>query len=154
MRSSLAAFLLTALAVPVLASCTAGDGADGDAASSPRTGTVPSEDGPAASDAPRPTTTDVVLSYAGWEKGSDAVEAAGYVSPVVEDGGTCTLEVTGDGRTRSASVPAIADATTTVCSGLSIPGAELAPGTWTVRLQYSSATTEGTSQPLDVEVPA
>ncbi|WP_113811447.1 hypothetical protein [Blastococcus sp. TBT05-19] len=149
MRSSTTAVLLIALAVPALASCTA----DGAAAGAPASSPPPSRDEPAATDAPRPEATDVVLSYAGWEAGSDAVEAAGYVSPVVEDGGTCVLEVTADGRTRSASAPAVADATTTVCPGLSVPGAELAPGTWTVRLQYSSATTEGTSQPLDVEVP-
>lgn len=150
MRSATVPVLLVALVAPGLASCTAERGGSGGSAavtSEPRGGT-------AVSDAPRPTATDVVLSYAGWEDAVRAVEAAGYVSPVVEDGGTCTLELTSDGRTTSTTVAAVADATTTVCPGLSVPGDDLAPGTWTARLEYSSPTTEGTSEPLDVEVPA
>lgn len=154
MRSSRTAVLLIALVVPGLASCTGGDAVAGDTASSERAGTSPADERTPATDAPRPTETGVVLSYAGWEEGSRAVEAGGYVTPVVEDGGSCTLELTAGGLTRSVSVEAVADATTTVCPGLAVPGDELAPGTWTLRLQYSSDTTTGSSQPVDVEVPA
>lgn len=158
MRSPTATALLAALTVLGLTSCTAGDAPGQSAAGgagTPSSGEAsPPLEEEAVTDAPRPAVTDVVLSYAVWEQGTQALEAAGYVSPVVEDGGTCTLELTGAERTFSVTGPATADATTTVCTGVSVPGDELAAGTWTLRLHYTSATTEGTSEPLTVEVPA
>jgi hypothetical protein len=107
-----------------------------------------------ATDPPRPSvpagTGDVVLSYLYWD--GDTVRAGGYVSPVVEDGGTCTLELTGDGGTASATSTASADATTTSCAELAVPGDELAPGEWSGVLRYSSDTTRGASDALTVEV--
>jgi hypothetical protein len=154
-RSPGAAVLLSAVAVLGLASCTVGEEEPTGGGTSPSpSGTSLPDDREAVTDGLRPTATDVVLSFAVWEDSSQTVEASGYVSPVVEDGGTCTLELTAGSVTRSVDVPAIADATTTVCPGLAVPGDELSPGVWTLRLRYSSATTEGTSEPLDVEVPA
>ncbi|SDO32717.1 hypothetical protein [Geodermatophilus sp. DSM 45219] len=106
----------------------------------------------AATDAPRPATTDVVLSLAAWEAGS--VVAAGYVSPVVEDGGTCVLELTRGGETRTATAAGLADASTTACGDLQVSGEELAAGTWTAVLRYESDAASGESDPVDVEVPA
>lgn len=107
----------------------------------------------AVTDPPRPEIVDVVLSFAGWDDATSAVEGAGYVSPVVESGGECALELERDGRTVVATAPAEADATTTICGGLSVPGGELAAGAWTAVLRYESSTTEGSSQPVTVEVP-
>jgi hypothetical protein len=121
-------------------------------ASSPAGGTVPDPDGAVATDAARPTTTDVVLSYLVWDGAAGAVLAGGYVSPVVEDGGTCTLELSRDGESASASSAALPDASTTSCGELRIPGAELEPGEWSAVLTYESDTTSGTSEPLDVQV--
>jgi hypothetical protein len=146
-----AATLLSALAALGPTACTAED---------PGGPAVPSsaaflpDDEPAATDAPRPADTDVVLSFALWEEGAGVLDAAGYASPVVEEGGTCTLELTGDGGSLVVTASGRPDASTTVCAGLSVPGNELAAGTWTLRLHYSSPTAEGTSEPLTVEVPA
>ncbi len=112
------------------------------------------DDREAVTDAPRTTTTEVVLSYAVWEEATASLDAAGYVNPVIEDGGTCTLRLTGDGGSISVTTPGFADATTTICSPLSVPGERLAAGTWTLRLAYSSATTDVVSRPLSVDVPA
>ncbi|MGY1662199.1 hypothetical protein ACI78Q_13360 [Geodermatophilus sp. SYSU D00705] len=124
---------------------------DGDAASA--TSRAPEEE-PIATDPPRPTATDVVLSYAGWDETTVSVQAGGYVSPVVEDGGTCTLDLTQDDRTVSVSAPAFADATTTVCGDLAVDGERLGEGTWTLVLRYTSPSAEGASEALSVEVPA
>jgi hypothetical protein len=108
---------------------------------------------PPVPDTAAPAATDVVLSFAGWVDADSAIEAAGYVSPVVEDGGTCTLLLTSGDRQARATSSGAADASTTACGGLAVDGSELASGTWTAVLQYSSATAEGTSEPLEVEVP-
>ena len=155
LRGATEKVVLPTLVLLVLLSCTAeqpsaAPATDGAAASS---AFLP-DDREAVTDAPRPTTTQVVLSFAVWDEATASVDAAGYVSPVIEDGGTCTLRLTGDGGSVSVTAPGMADATTTICSGLSVPGEQLAPGTWTVRMAYSSGTTDVVSRPLHVEVPA
>lgn len=112
------------------------------------------DDTPAVTDAPRPSGTDVVLSFAEWDEAMGAVSVGGYASPVVEDGGTCTAELAQDDRTVEVSAAGLADATTTICSGLSLLRDELSPGVWTVVLRYDSGTTSGISEPIDVEVPS
>ena len=155
MRRATEKVVLPTLLVLGLSSCTAEDpstapATDGAAASS----ALLPDDREAVTDAPRPTTTQVVLSFAVWDEATASLDAAGYVSPVIEDGGTCTLRLTGDGGSVSITAPGMADATTTICSGLSVPGERLVEGTWTVRLAYSSGTTDVVSRPLSVEVPA
>ena len=81
------------------------------------------------------------------------MEAGGYLSPVVETGGTCTLALTKDGRTVTATSPAQADASTTSCGNLAVPRAKLRPGSWTAVLRYASKTTTGSSDPSPVVVP-
>lgn len=167
---SLAARALSAISlVLLLAACSPGDAATADApattggpateAAQPGgTAAAPStrapEDVDAVSDAPGSTTSFVAVSFAQWDDAGDALQAGGYVSPVVEDGGTCTLSLRKEQRTVEAGVTGVADATTTVCGGFSVPAADLSPGTWTVVLRYDSATTSGSSEPISVEVPS
>jgi hypothetical protein len=96
----------------------------------------------------------VVLSYVGWEQSSDAVEAGGFVSGVVEGGGTCRLTLTRGERSAVAETQGEADASTTVCGAIVVPGQELSEGTWKAVLSYESATASGVSAPVDVEVPS
>lgn len=146
--------VLTGLLALGLTSCTAEEPIAAPASDGPASASFLPDDREAVTDAPRPTTTEVVLSFAGWEEATASLDAAGYVSPVIEDGGTCTLRLTRDGDSVSVTAPGSADATTTICSGLSVPADRLAPGTWTARLAYTSATTDVVSRPLTVEVPA
>jgi hypothetical protein len=112
------------------------------------------EDEPVAADPPQPEAADVVVSNAYWDPAEAALFASGQVSPVIEDGGTCTLEVSRDGSDPvRATSQGIADATTTVCDGLALPGDELRPGTWSVVLRYESDTASGESAAFEVEVP-
>ncbi|MGY1917286.1 hypothetical protein [Blastococcus sp. SYSU DS0973] len=149
-RASATVVLTTAGALGV-AACTAEDPAGGAAA--PSVAFLP-DDREAVTDPARPAAAAAVLSFAMWEEETSSVEAAGYVSPVIEDGGTCTLHLTRGGDEVSITVPGVADASTTVCGGLSVPEEQLAAGTWTLRLAYSSATADVVSAPVDVEVPA
>ncbi|NEK96633.1 hypothetical protein GCU67_21040 [Modestobacter muralis] len=105
-----------------------------------------------ATDPPRPATTDVVLTYSYWDPATASVLASGYVSPVIEDGGTCTLVLTRAGRSVTARAAAEADASTTSCPELQVPGDQVAAGEWSAVLRYASATTTGESPQATVEV--
>jgi hypothetical protein len=95
----------------------------------------------------------VALTFADWNATTAAVEVDGYLAGLVEDGGTCTLTLTQGGTTVTAEVPGTADAATTSCGGATVPGTDLAPGTWTAVLSYRSDTTTGSSAPAEVTVP-
>jgi hypothetical protein len=126
------------------------------AAGSPAQSSVPPPD-EVAVDEPAPNSggsVGVALNFAGWEQSSDAVEASGFVSGVVEDGGTCRVTLTRGGETAVAETPGQADATTTVCPSVSVAGEGLSAGTWTAVLSYESGTSSGVSAPLEVEVPS
>ena len=140
------------LLLGLLAACTSA----GDPGAEPAGTTAPDPAAagePAATDSERPADTDVVLARAGFDTEAGAVRGSGYVSPVVESGGTCTLELSRDGRTVAVSGPAEPDATTTVCGDLVVPAAEVGPGEWRAVLRYRSSGTSGASESLVVEVP-
>jgi hypothetical protein len=140
------------------ADATTGTAADGDVAADEDAEAQSSADEdaeaqPAVTDPPQPAEIDVVLSLTSWDPAAGVV-ASGYVSPVIEDGGTCTLELSRDGETVTAATDGLADASTTVCGGLQVAGDDLAAGTWTAVLRYESASATGEPAPLPIEVPA
>lgn len=163
------------LALALLTGCSGSGDADGSAASSSAavalssaaqaspgaygTPADPSMPNPTdvATDAPRTSSggggATVVVTYAGWVDETRTVEAGAYVPGVVESGGTCTLRLTGPGGSSTAEVDAEADAGSTSCPTLSVPGGDLAPGTYQAVVGYASATTAGTSSPTEVEIP-
>lgn len=96
---------------------------------------------------------EVVTSYAGWDATSGDVAAAGYVTGVVEDGGTCTLTLSRSGQEVVVEAPGLADASTTACGGLEVAGTALAPGQWSAVLAYRSDAASGTAEPVRVDVP-
>lgn len=95
----------------------------------------------------------VLITYSGYIAGEKAVQVGGNITGVIESDGTCTLTLTRQGRTVSASTPAQPDATTTDCTGLSVAGSELAPGAWQAVLTYRSKAHTGSSAPVKVDVP-
>lgn len=97
-------------------------------------------------------TTDVAISHAGWTAG-EVVEVFGFVSGVVEDGGTCRVTLTLGGQTVRAEGEGMADATTTVCGRVDVGGPDLDPGLWQAVLSYESPTSSGVSAPVSVRVP-
>jgi hypothetical protein len=110
-----------------------------------------------ATDSPVATEADgdvsVLITYADWDASSATVQAGATVSGVIEDGGTCTLELSSGASTVSASVTAVADAASTSCGRLEVPRAQLSPGTWQAVVSYRSASATGSSDPTEVVVP-
>lgn len=110
-----------------------------------------------ATDAPRPAAgrdVAVTVTYSGWDNQAADVEVDGFVAGVVEQGGTCTLTLTSGSATVTQQHPAQADASTTQCGTVTVPGARLTAGQWRAVLGYSSATSSGASTPVSVTVPA
>ena len=96
---------------------------------------------------------EVVVSYAGWDAPSSSVQVNAYVGRRTEDGGTCTLTLSLGGQTRTSTAPASADATTTICELLTVPGADLPAGDWQAVVRYVSDGAEGSAEPVVVAVP-
>jgi hypothetical protein len=99
------------------------------------------------------TSLPLVVTYAGWQDGSQSVEAAGYVSGIAESHGTCTLTLTQSGHSATATGSGLANGTSTGCSRLSVPRSQLSSGTWTAVLTYSSPTSSAQSDKTEVRVP-
>jgi hypothetical protein len=97
-------------------------------------------------------TTGVVITNAGWTA-AEVVEVSGFMTDVVEDGGTCRVTLTFGGDTVRAEGAGMADATTTVCGGIEVGGPDLDPGLWQAVLSYESPTSSGVSAPVTVRVP-
>jgi hypothetical protein len=113
----------------------------------------PGPDAPVATD--RPATSAgrvVVVTYADWVDGG--VEVDGYVSGSVEDGGTCRLTLTQGNQVRTAEGAGMADASTTSCGSLVVPGGGLPAGDWDAVLAYLSGGSTTTSERAVVTVPA
>lgn len=110
----------------------------------------------AAAPAPSATadrhTVNVVITYLDWSATDGVVEAGAYAT-TVEGAGTCTLKLTFGGRSGTGSIAALADASTMSCGGLTVPRDRLSSGNWTAVVTYESATSVGTSDPVDVVVP-
>lgn len=80
-----------------------------------------------------------------------ASEARGYISNVLEEGGTCTATyVKGDSKVIGTSIGFI-DVNKTTCAPVSVSG--LSPGEWTAVLSYKSSTASGSSGAQTVSVP-
>ena len=95
----------------------------------------------------------VTVSYSGWMADAAQVEVGAYVEGVIEKTGTCTLTLTRSGRSVTATNPGAADATSTTCGALAIPGTKLSSGTWSAVVSYASPTSAGASTPTEVKVP-
>jgi hypothetical protein len=115
----------------------------------PTTGQTVATDPPVQDD---DGSVEVLVTMSEWSAADDRALVAGYVSGVVEDGGTCTLTLTSGGARVTAENAAMADAATTSCGALTVPGDRLAPGTWSATLAYESPTSSGSSSPVRIEV--
>ncbi|GAB2982886.1 hypothetical protein [Frigoribacterium salinisoli] len=94
----------------------------------------------------------VTVPNASYDPSTHAIAAAGIVDDVVETGGRCTLVATSGGARATATATARGDATATYCGTVSLSTADLAPGTWSVVVEYLSATARGASAPVPVQV--
>lgn len=97
------------------------------------------------------TATPIISSW-GQVLSSQNVEVSGYVTGVYEQSGTCTANLEKSGQKVSQSQAATLNAQNISCGFITIDRSKLTPGTWKATLSYTSATAEGTSQPVMVEV--
>jgi hypothetical protein len=133
------------------AGCTTGDVAPGPSTAPPTAGVPTSE--PATSDAPG-STLDAVITVASVDVDGVHATVSGYVSGLIEDGGACTFVLTGGaGDEVTAATVGIADRATTSCGAARVAVDRLGKGTWSVRLEYRSATTEVVSAESALEIP-
>lgn len=145
--------LLPALAVLALAAgCSGGDGTGAERrgltyADGSGQGSGAAESPVAGADTDPPA---VVVTYTGWDAGTGAVEVAGYVPDIIEDGGTCTLTLTRGAEVVSAEGPALSDATTTSCGTVDVQLPATGEGHWNARLAYSSSSSRSTSETFTV----
>lgn len=91
---------------------------------------------PAADDGGSETTSGhPVLVSAGVFGGN--VEMSGYVEGVLQDGGECRFEVVSGGTVvAKVSSTSVADASTTLCPGVSVPAPKSSTSGWTARLVW------------------
>lgn len=86
------------------------------------------------------------------QSSSGSLEVNGFVSEIIETGGTCTLTISKNGTTLSAKSAGSADAQTTTCGEMIIGSGSLSPGQWSATLAYTSSKAEGKSNPTTVEI--
>ncbi|MGY1858397.1 hypothetical protein [Modestobacter sp. SYSU DS0290] len=111
-------------------------------------------DPPATPTDPAAGEADVFVTASYWDAAERTVTVRSEVPGVVEEGGTCTLTLTrDDGTSATATREGVANVSTTSCGALSIAGDQLAPGAWTAVVGYRSGTTQGSSEPVQVDVP-
>ncbi|WP_308468121.1 hypothetical protein [Rathayibacter soli] len=83
------------------------------------------------------------------------VTASGYVSGVVEDGGTCVFTFKGATTSESVIVDSTgkADRMSTSCGSVQVPIARFGRGSWSAVLGFTSGNRVVESTPLAVEIP-
>jgi hypothetical protein len=117
---------------------------------------MPEQDEDVATDSPVPAdggNVGVVVTQAGWAASGQGVEVVGFVTGVVEDGGTCRVTLTRGDQSFSAEREGSADATTTACGSLEVGDARMDVGEWQAVLSYESDDSAGSSAPVAVLVP-
>lgn len=110
------------------------------------TPTTPSQTPPAT----KQSVTPVVV---GAGQTGQQVSVRSYVSGVVENGGTCTFTFTNGSASFTKTVTGDADATTTKCPNLTLDTAAFSvKGQWSVKVSYTSTTSQGESSAITFEV--
>ena len=183
-RLSAAMLLASGAAALLLAACTTGStggpsqntpAGSGSTLNTPTTGTstavlptspttagapsssAPASGGPSGSGAPQSDagkTVPVHITIGSWNAQSGAAQVDAFVPGHVIHGGTCTLTMTQGGTSRTAEHAAVPTPDATSCGLISIPRSQLAAGTWSAVVRFTSPTASGQSDPTNIEVPA
>lgn len=110
---------------------------------------TPTPTQPAASTPPAPAqkkTVTPTITSDGYNSAGQ-VEIDAYVAGVFEDGGTCTMTATQGSQRVTATSTGYKNVSQTSCHNIILDKSKFASGgTWTVTVEYSSNTAEGTSQ--------
>ncbi|HEV7567562.1 MAG TPA: hypothetical protein VGO31_16565 [Microbacteriaceae bacterium] len=142
--------LLGALTIAALTACTPPQtGASSRASSSVST----ASDTPIASATPDPVNAVVVI--AGVDLDGKHVSVSGYVSGLIEEGGSCLFSVTPKNGGAAVTIPntGIKNVMNTSCGTVQSPIANFTRGSWSVVLKYTSGKTSVTSGAVEMEIP-
>lgn len=102
------------------------------------------------SSADKKQVTPVVTNAA--QSGSE-IFISGYVSNIVEEGGTCTYNFAKGAVTFTKTTEGFVNVGNTNCTPLTLSGQDFAQqGIWQVTLTYNSESAHGVSQPKELEV--
>lgn len=101
--------------------------------------------------APSPTTTTGKKQVTPIITNADVNEVNAYVTGIFEEGGTCTATLTKGSKKVTRSSTGFQNASYTSCAPIDVSGS-LEPGTWTVVVTYTSASSEGKSMPREFNV--
>lgn len=93
---------------------------------------------------------NVILTNTGEANGS--ISASGFVSNAVESTGVCTYVFTSGSKNVEKTSTTLTNSTSTTCKSVQFSASELNSGTWKVQLKYSSPTSTGSSNTLDLVV--
>lgn len=93
---------------------------------------------------------NVILTNTSEANGS--VSASGFVSNAVESTGTCTYVFTNGQKSVEKTSTTLTNSTSTTCKTVQFAASELGRGTWKVQLKYTSPTSTGSSNTLEVAV--
>lgn len=93
---------------------------------------------------------NVILTNTGESNGM--ISASGFVSNAVEANGTCSYVFTNGSMSVTKTSTTLTNANSTTCKTIQFSASELSRGTWNVQLKYSSPTSAGSSNTLEVSV--
>ncbi|WP_156463454.1 hypothetical protein [Curtobacterium sp. Leaf183] len=126
-------------------------GGDGGDTTVPIPSETPADDPSEAPPSDFPATA--LVTYAGWDTGSQTLQASGIVSGATDTGGTCTFTATMGGTTRTQQSDTSVANTSVNCAQVAFPRTQLGTGTWTVALRYALGGKSVTSTTTTVEIP-
>lgn len=118
-------------------------------------GLVNNESTPSPSSSPalgQKKSVTVEITAWGQNASNQSVEVSGYVSGIIEDGGTCTATMEMGTQKVTSARTATINAQNTSCGFITVDRSKLTPGNWKVTLSYSSSGAEGSSSPITLEV--
>jgi hypothetical protein len=99
---------------------------------------------------PEKTSANVVITDA--SQYGDIVEVRAFIPSIIQEG-QCAITFTQGSETLSKQVPAYSDASTTICTNLSVPLGEFTTnGIWSVSVIYESGTHRGVSASQNLEI--
>ncbi|MDQ1581480.1 MAG: hypothetical protein QOD05_2255 [Microbacteriaceae bacterium] len=146
--------LVGALTIGTLTACTPAQAPAASSSSSSSSSSVSTAtDSPPASATPDPV--GAVVSIAGVDLDGKNVSVSGYVSGVIQDGGSCEFVLTPKSGTAAVTIPntGIQNVMNTSCGTVQSPISNFARGSWSVVLKYTSGKTSVTSGAVDMEIP-
>lgn len=99
-------------------------------------------------------TTQAAVTITFVNYSNSAVQAAGFVGNVFEDGGNCTLTISKGSSKVSATSTGFKDVNKTTCPPITINRSQIPQGgDWSAILSYNSSKASGSSTPKTISVP-